>query len=139
MEIFIPHNVASSKNSKEIISLPIKGQSRCKCCGNMKRRPMLTDSKTTKAYKKATEGYYLANKVAFKNLIKDLEPPYKISFRFVRGSKHKFDYINAAQVVQDLMVKHGWLEDDNCTFLIPSFEPFEYDKENAGVYISLKK
>ena len=37
------------------------------------------------------------------------------------------------------MVKHGWIEDDNMTFIIPSFEKYEYDKENPGVEIKIIK
>ena len=60
-----------------------------------------------------------------------------VSFQFIRGSKHKFDYINPAQTVQDLMVKNNWIEDDNCEYIIPHFEPYKYDKENPGVYITI--
>ena len=65
------------------------------------------------------------------------EYPVKISFKFIRKSKHKFDYINPAQTVQDLMVKNGWIEDDNAEFMIPVFEQYEYDKEKPGVYITI--
>ena len=63
--------------------------------------------------------------------------PYKISFRFIRGSRHKFDYINAVQLPLDLFVKYGILEDDNADEVIPVFEPYEYDKANPGVYITI--
>ena len=77
-------------------------------------------------------------KVLEKQLSK-LELPVKISFKFIRGSKHKFDYINPAQTVQDDMVKHHWIDDDNCENILPVFEPYEYDKENPGVEIKLIK
>lgn len=35
------------------------------------------------------------------------------------------------------MVKHEWLEDDNCEFIVPSFGQYVYDKENPGVYIEI--
>lgn len=119
MEIFIPYNVPSSKNSKQWTG------------------KMLINSKTVMTYKKNTAGDYLRYKIPFKNLIKDKEFPITVSFKFIRGSRHKFDYINPAQTVQDLMVKNGWIEDDNCTFMIPHFEPYEYDKENPGVIIKV--
>ena len=37
------------------------------------------------------------------------------------------------------MVKNGWIEDDNMNFIIPVFEPYEYDKENPGVIIKIIK
>ena len=62
---------------------------------------------------------------------------FKIEMEFIRGSRHKFDYINPAQTIQDEMVHHGWLEDDNCTIMIPFFREYSYDKENPGVYIRI--
>tara|TARA_R110000824_G_scaffold366496_1_gene555164 strand:+ start:508 stop:783 length:276 start_codon:yes stop_codon:yes gene_type:complete len=88
-------------------------------------------------YIKETKGHYLQYKVLFKNQTKNKQFPIMVSFKFVRGSKHKFDYINPAQTVQDLMVKNGWIEDDNCDCMIPSFKPYEYNKENPGVYIEI--
>ena len=35
------------------------------------------------------------------------------------------------------MVKHGWIEDDNMTYIIPRFEEYVYDKENPGVEIKI--
>ena len=58
-------------------------------------------------------------------------------FSFVRKTKRKFDYINAAQIVQDMMVYTGWLDDDNCEILVPYFEKWQHDKHNPGVFISI--
>jgi hypothetical protein len=119
MEIFIPGNVPSSKNSKRWTG------------------KMLINSKTVMRYIKESKGYYLQYKRDFKNETKNKKYPVTVSFKFVRGSRHKFDYINPAQTVQDLMVKNGWIEDDNAEFMIPQFEQYEYDKENPGVYIKV--
>ena len=80
---------------------------------------------------------YISNKEMFQKMLEGKEPPYRVSFHFIRGSRHRFDYINPCQTVQDLMVKYDWIEDDNCEFMIPSFEPYTYDKENAGVIIKV--
>ena len=69
--------------------------------------------------------------------IKGKEKPYKISFYFIRDTRRKFDYVNAAQLPLDLMQKYGWLEDDDCHNVIPVFEGYEVDKENAGVIIKI--
>ena len=37
------------------------------------------------------------------------------------------------------MVKHGWIEDDNMTFMLPHFEEYVYDKKNPGVEIKIIK
>lgn len=88
-------------------------------------------------YISSTKSEYLKNKEKFLKLLEGKEPPYTISFKFIRGSKHRFDYINPAQTVQDLMVKYEWIEDDNCEWMIPCFEPYEYNKEEPGVYIKV--
>ena len=119
--IFISGNVPSSKNSKRWTG------------------KMLISSKTTMKYIKNTQYDYINNKNKFKSMIEGLEKPYIISFKFIRGTKHKFDYINPCQTVQDLMVKHQWLDDDSCKDIIPVFEKYEYNKENPGVYISVEK
>jgi len=72
-------------------------------------------------------------------MIKGKSKPYRISFKFVRKSKHKFDYINPAQTIQDQMVKYGWIDDDNADEMLPIFVKFEYNKENPGVYINVLK
>jgi len=71
--------------------------------------------------------------------LKDLQKPYKIQFTFVRGSKHKFDYVNPLQTVLDEMVTFGWLEDDNADEVKPYFGQYSYDKEKPGVWITVLK
>lgn len=120
-KIFIPGNVPSSKNSKQWTG------------------KMLINSKAVRKYIFNTKSYYENFKKEFKELTKDMEKPYPIYFEFIRGSRHRFDYINPAQTVQDLMVKHDWIEDDNMDNLLPYFLPYSYDKENPGVNIIIKK
>ena len=90
-------------------------------------------------YIKKTKQDWIDNKEKFEELIKNKEVPYKIEFTFIRNSRRKFDYINPCQTVQDLMVKHDWIEDDNMDNLLPYFLPYSYDKENPGVNIIIKK
>lgn len=118
-EIFIPGNVPSSKNSKQWTG------------------KFLVHSKQTREYINNTKLDYISNKEKFLEMIKDKEMPYKISFKFFRKSRRKFDYINPCQTVQDLMVKYDWIEDDNCLCMIPSFEEYVHDKENPGVIIKV--
>lgn len=119
--IFIFGNVPSSKNSKQWTG---------KC---------LMSSKTVKKYidKFSYQFNSLENKKKFKEMIKDKEKPYKIGFYFIRDSQRKFDYINIAQIIQDLMVNYEWIEDDNCTELVPVFLGYKVDKENPGVKIEV--
>lgn len=124
--IFIRGNVPSSKNSKQWTGR------------------MLIKSKATRLYEAATELEWLENKEIFQRMLEGNQPPYKIGFYFVRGSKHKYDWVNPVQTIQDLMVRYEWLEDDNTSIMLPV--PFKikgnfdhYDKQNPGVYIKVLK
>jgi hypothetical protein len=119
--IFIPFNTPSSKNSR-IFNIKLKRS---------------LPSKLTSEYMKNTSKIYKEEKDNFLKLIEDKEKPYKIEFSFNRKDKRKFDLINAAQIVQDLMVKYEWLEDDNYTILHTSFGNVTIDKEKPGVIIKV--
>jgi hypothetical protein len=111
MKWWIPGNVPSSKNGKRWTG------------------KYLISSKTVMKYRKDTTKVYKKLAASFKKELVKYDLPVIISFKFFRGSRHKFDYINPAQTVQDDMVKHGWIEDDNMTYMIPHFEPYEYNQE----------
>lgn len=115
--IFIPRNVPSSKN------------------GRIWTGSFSIGSKVTMEYYKNSKQDWMDNKDKFLEMLKGKRKPYKIEFTFVRNSRRKFDYINPAQTVQDMMVKYGYLEDDNVTIMIPFFGKYSVDKEGAGVYI----
>lgn len=120
-EWFIPGNVPSSKNSRVWTG-----------------RKFIA-SKATQQWRKDTKPYWAKYKQEFLDEIEGLEKPYRICMRFVRKTRHKFDYINPAQTIQDEMVHAGWLDDDNCDEMIPLFDVYSYDKENPGVYITVHK
>mgnify|MGYP000017542236 FL=1 len=117
--IFIPGNVPSSKNGRRWTG------------------KYFIVSKQTATYYKVSKEEWEKGKKEFKKLLKGKTKPYQVSFKFIRKSKHKFDYINPAQTVQDQMVKFEWVDDDNADEIVPSFEEFEYDKETPGVYINV--
>ena len=120
MKWFIPGNVPSSKNSRRWTG------------------KYFIASKTVMKYRKETENYFKKDAVSFHKEFSKYELPVYVHFTFIRGTRHKFDYINPCQTVQDDMVKHGWIEDDNCEFIIPCFEEYKYDKNNPGVIIEIK-
>lgn len=139
MKIFIPGNVPSLKNSKEIIQIPVKGSKACPCCKKKKTRPMLTSSKRHKKYKADTLCYWADFAWSFRNDAHGLPKPIRVHFKFMRGSRHKFDWTNASDTIQDLMVEFGWVPDDNADEMLPIAEPYEYDKEKPGVYVWVEK
>ena len=140
--IFIEGEVPSSKNSKEIGYFFLKkgtiGKIYVLRNGNMLPvRLNLRSSNQTKRYIKDSNILYVARRKEFEKLVEGLQMPFRVKFTFHRKTRRKFDYINAAQIVQDLMVEHGWIEDDNCECLIPYFGEWIHDKENPGVKISI--
>ena len=120
MKWFIPGNVPSSKNGKRWTG------------------KYLISSKTVIKYRKETKPIYKKLMSSFLKVYNKYEEPVTISFRFIRGSRRKFDQINPAQTVQDDMVEHGWLVDDNADLVLPAFKPYHYDKTNPGVYIEIE-
>lgn len=119
MKWFIPGNVPSSKNGRRWTG------------------KYFIASKSVMNYRKATKSYYEKFAPLFREELKNHKLPVSIAFTFVRGTKHKFDYINPAQTVQDDMVKHGWIEDDNAEYILPVFIQYSYDKTNPGVFIEI--
>lgn len=122
--IFIAGNTPSSKNSKQFVTLK-------------SGKTLLINSKTVQKYLKESKADWLVNKNEFLKMIKDKEKPYKIELYFIRDSKRRFDYINVAQIIFDLMQEYGYIEDDDSTNVIPIFKGFEVDKARTGVKIEV--
>jgi len=121
MKWFIPGNVPSSKNSRRWTG------------------KYFIPSKAVVKYRKETKPDYIRLKDSFIKCFNKYEQPVKITFKFIRGSRHKFDQINPAQTVQDDMTEHDWIEDDNADIITPAFKHYHYDKINPGVYIEIEE
>ena len=119
--IYIKGNVPSSKNSKQWTG------------------KFLVNSKTVRKYLAEHEVEWKMKRSEFLRLTKNKSKPYKVCFYFIRDTKRKFDYINALQLPCDLMVKHGWIDDDNCDEIIPIIKGYEVNKKNAGVVITVEE
>lgn len=126
IEIFIPFNTPSSKNSKQWTG------------------KFLTSSKNTHLWRKNTKVYWEKFKADFLQQVDGLplNTPILVGMHFVRKSKHKFDFNNVTQTIQDEMVTHGWLSDDNCDIMLPlplfiNNSCYTHDKLNPGVYIKV--
>ena len=116
---FIPGNVPSSKNGRRWTG------------------KYFISSKTVMNYRKATKCFYEDMKDSFVKEFSKYKYPVRVGFTFHRGSRHKFDYVNPLQTVQDDMVKHEWIEDDNADILLPVFYNYDYNKEDPGVTIEI--
>lgn len=113
----------SSKNSKRIVKF-----------GN---RPALIASKQYLASIKPIEQQLVLNRYRWSEETKNASKPLKIVFKIYRKTHRRFDYVNIIQGLQDLMVKCGWLSDDNADELIPYFKPYEVDKNNPRVELEV--
>ena len=129
--IFIKGNTPSSKNSKRIIAITSKKTG--------KKTTRLINSEVTEKYIKNSKADWVLNKTKFLKMLENKEKPYKIELFFIRDSRRRFDYINAAQIVFDLMQHYDYIDDDDNTNIIPVFKGFEVDKARAGVEIRVLK
>lgn len=122
--LFCPTSVPSSKNGRRWTG----------------RR--FLPSKATVKWREETEWWWIENKDKFLELIKNKEKPYKIGLHFVRGTRHKYDWVNPVQTVQDEMAKHGWIDDDNVLEMLPfplklEDEYSTYNKEEPGFFLKI--
>jgi len=141
--IFLPGNVPSLKNSKQVAKT--KGG-----------KTVLLYSKTVKSYLRnlgiqrlsAKTGItaYATRQNVFKSKINGffdrVEYPCVLGMHFVRGSRRKFDFINAAQIICDLLVAHGFIVDDDTQHLLPvpmklNGSWYSVNKNNPGVYMEI--
>ncbi len=124
MILFCKENVPSSKNGRRWTG------------------KHFVPSTVTLRWRRKTSDWWDENKDKFLEATADKNLPLRIGFHFVRDSRRKYDWVNPVQTIQDEMVKKGWIEDDNITFMVPV--PFKVNKsyttinkEKPGVYIKL--
>lgn len=122
--LFCPTNVPSSKN------------------GRVWTGKYFIASKATNRWRKETKSWWKENKELFLEKIEGKNLPLRIGLHFVRSSKHKYDWVNPVQTIQDEMVTYEWIEDDNTSIIVPV--PFKlngsytsYNKSYPGVYIKI--
>ncbi len=114
----------SSKNSKRIVKF-----------GN---KMALIASKQYMASVKPIEQQLVLNRGKWLRMVEGYEKPLKVVFKIYRKTHRRFDYVNIIQGLQDLMVKCGWLPDDNADEIIPVFQPYDVDKNDPRVEIFIK-
>ena len=124
---FIPHNVASKKNSKRIGT-------------NFKtKKPIIINSKLVEKYIKTTTPLYRKLTAEFKLQTATLEKPIRVGFLFHRQRKNSSDFNNLTQVVTDIMTALKWITDDNMDEILPfpMGNGYIYDKNNAGLTLAI--
>ena len=141
MIIFIPENVPSLKNSKIATT---KGVFMSKTC---RRYLQKIGVKSYSASRKEVVGYknrpnWFEQAMVMLRQGLTGKPPYRIDFHFVRDSKRRFDFLNAVQILADLMVAHRVIEDDDMDNFIPGAlylndRWYSIDKQDPGVWIQV--
>lgn len=145
--IFVPYNVASSKNSKIATSKGVfHSKAVKKYLTKLGIQKYSVSKRTVQGYARRPNLFQHCLK-DFPKLLEGKKKPYLIGLHFVRDSKRKADFHNLAQIVMDLLVAHGFIEDDDMTevFPIPMDREglvfpnprnyFSIDRDNPGVYI----
>lgn len=143
MEIFIPENVPSSKNSKVKTSKGIfHSKAVRKYLSSLGIKSFSTSKKQVDHLKKSEPTFYYKME-ELRNHLKD-DPPHRVGFHFVRKDKRSFDFHNMVQLIADLMVAYDAIEDDDMDHFIPlpykkNNNYYTINKEEPGVYIKLYK
>jgi hypothetical protein len=107
--IFIPYDVASLKNSKQIVPyLDKDGEARF----------AIIPSKASQTYKRLSSPYWISARELFLQKIAGKKFPLVIGFFFIRKRDAIFDYHNMIQFPMDMMRDFGWLPDDSCIYAI---------------------
>lgn len=143
--MFIPYNVPSSKNSRialksgKSFNSPVV-QKYLRLIGIAKYS---SSKKFVDEYKTRKNLFRLHTETIFKNEFDfSTGDALELGVHFVRGSKHRFDFINIFQIVADLLVAHDIIPDDDMNNLIPipmkiDGKWFSYDKNNPGVFLKI--
>ena len=140
IEFFIPGNVPSLKNSKIATSKRVFPSKTV--------QKYLRSLGIKKCSAKNGVEHYVRRPAILQCILKTVffgwrpKYPVRVGFHFIRGTRHRFDYINAKQVLQDLLVAYRILQDDDADHLVPYVleidgENYTYNKKNPGVWIKV--
>ena len=141
--IFIPGNVPSLKNSKIKTNKGIfPSKTVVKYLRLLGIQRYSVRDKEVRGYKTRDNLFENTRSPWFKLLGEGRPDPIVVGLHFIRGSKHKFDFHNATQIIADLMVAHDFISDDDMDSFIPmplkiKGKWYSYNKECPGVYISV--
>lgn len=123
--IVIKGQLRSSKNSKRIFVNRKTG------------KPFIAKSKLSAEAQAGIVLQLNAQRKEWARMFNGKSFPLRVCFKIYRESRRRFDYVNVVQQVLDLMVRHGYLLDDDADHVIPVFEPYEVDKNNPRTIITL--
>ena len=117
--VFVPLNTPSLKNSKMYTKRGVFPSPSVKKYLQKIGVKKYSCSKGTFENYKTRPNLFKKAVAPMKEILSKREPPHVIGLFFIRNSRRKFDFINAAQIICDLLTAHGVIEDDNMDILIP--------------------
>lgn len=138
LNIFIPGNIPSLKNSK------INGRFYSKTVAKWLRtfgiQSYSASRKEVKYYKRVARLYNIEEILS--PLKARTDYPLLLGMHFVRGSKHQWDFNNGTHVVLDLMTALDIIPDDSVEYILPvpmiiDGMYWQYNKETPGVFIEV--
>lgn len=140
--VFIPNNIPSLKNSKIATRQGVFHSKTVQKFLKSHGIKYYSSSKKVVDYYKTVPFTFPVDEL--KELFKDVEWPVEIGFHFVRGTRHKFDFVNVCQVILDLFTAFDIIPDDNMDFITPrAFKMdgklYSYDREAPGVWLKIIK
>lgn len=135
-DIFIRGNIPSLKNSKVMGKFPSKTVQKWLRLYGI--QSYSSRRKEVKFFKRISKTY------DFEEITSPLreckEYPLLIGFYFIRDSKREWDFGNACQIVQDVLVAFDIIPDDSTKYLLPfpleiDGKFWDYNKETPGVIL----
>jgi hypothetical protein len=141
-EFFIPGNVPSLKNSKIKTKRGIfPSKTVVKYLQEMGIKSYSVRDKQVEDYK--TRPNKFREHLRKFPMLHEKHYPIEVGFHFIRRTAADFDFNNATQIIQDLLVAHDYITDDSMRFFIPYVlkvdgRNYSLDKENPGVILKLR-
>jgi hypothetical protein len=140
-KVFIPGNVPSLKNSKiKTVNGIFPSKTVTKYLRSLGIKHYSLRDKIVIGYKRTPNSFDGLISGMKNDLSTVKEWPIKIGFHFIRDSKRDFDFVNACQIILDLVVAHNVIPDDSMKYIIPipvedGGAWYSIDKEKPGVII----
>lgn len=120
----------------EILGMPVYSKKNHKVISGKK----LLSSEKVRQYEKDMLPVYLSKRREWNKQFNPDETPVTLEMYFIRPTKAKFDWVNMAQLPLDMMQTAGWIEDDDCYTITPSFTGWEVNKDlsKCGVKVRIR-
>lgn len=125
MHIVIAGQPVSKKNSQQIVMNP------------KTKRPFVMPSKAYKVYEKEALKQ-IGEQIASIGGYLPFDGPCEVVCKFYMGTRRKVDLTNLLESADDILVRGGVLEDDNCNVIVShDGSRVLYDKERPRVEIDI--